>query len=866
MTQTFYFPISGVFGTCCKGNLECLLNDDTKPAFFTFESIDVSSNYQQLIIQITDDVASKEDVERYIQHTLNGTNYALVNTSSRKYWLRGLMGLGVGGIILCLSFIQPYVVSLKILTAILSIPLTCLLGLESFREAEIELRRRTLAMDSLFMISTVTAIVMSCAAFFIPGLPMMFETGLLLFGFRYLGIALKQSIFEKTTSPAQYERLIAQKKAKKLIGNQQEEVLIDQLLPGDMIHLESEMLVPLDGWLVPDGDDHWMDVSRQEGSFTPKKFARNAPVLAGMVNKTPCKMQVGLGHTLKYFSKKPIEPCPQGEIWVYPHKYGIHIKSHSDRTQDQVRFVLSPKDLIDDHGNEHEQDILDFLRVSATGTSNEHIKSHLSQSARDQLSRAMVQYAAQYGLQKTASFLQRLDQGLDASSSESLPYAAETTLISRFFVPTVLGIALISGIIAGCFFSPLIAVRCVMAILVSACPCALGFITPLVMHFTKERAKTMGIVFGQEDAIQRFAEVDIVALDIHGTATQGLPKLNITILDAQQKKSIETKLALIEQHSTHYLGKAIYEKVKGNRLLQDLTLLDLDKDLEVQQGGIVARIEGCEYFLGNHRFLGRHGIRLPEDRPGMTYFIAKAEGGYRNLAVIEMHDELRRDTNEAVLQLKQRGYQVHLISGADNATAATYGEKIQGITKIYANCFPIDTLGQKGKDSWIKEWQAAGHRVLMVGDGVNDAPAFKVAYASIVMQHVASDEGINYQAKARIFNHKMMSVVHALDLAQQSLWTIKLNLFFSLIYNVMAVMLTNMLLLACGIMMHPAFCAALMMLQTGFIILTAYRLMHHVLPLAKAPGRVGLFGTGVAQARTASETSVPVLSESPQHF
>ncbi|PJD92906.1 MAG: hypothetical protein CK424_04885 [Legionella sp.] len=862
MTQQFYFPISGVFGACCKGNLEFLLNNETTPSFFTFAAIDVASNYQQLIIQITDDVTSKEDVERYIQQTLLGSNYVLVNETSRKYWFRGFLGLGIGGLILLLPFLIPITFSLKIIIALLGIPLTSVLGKDSWREAAVEMRRKTPAMDSLFMISTVTAVVMSCVAFFIPGLPMMFETGLLIFGFRHLGIAMKQSIYEKESTPVQYERLIGQLRVTRIKNHHHEELVsVDQLQPGDKIRLIEDMPVPLDGWLIPDEQEYWMDVSRQEGTLIPQQFRNNAPVLAGMVCKSAGVMQVGLGHQLKYFSKKPLMPCPRGDIWIYPHQYGIHIMSASDRDDQQVQFVVSRKELIDQDGHDHTQDILDSLRVSTNHPLNEHKNLHLSEPARAQLSRAIVQHASQHGLQKTASFLQRLDQDVDCSLPGSVPLAAETTRIARFFVPAVLGTAVISAILIGYFFSLLIAIRCTIAILVSACPCTFAFITPLVMHFSKERANKFGILLSQEDVLQRLSEVDVVALDIHGTATKGDPKLHIHIFDELQKTSIETKLALMEHHSDHYLGKAIYNKVGGNRLLQGLSLLEAH-DISLRQGGMVAHIEGQMYVLGHDQLMQNLGITLSDPHPDMTYLIVKTDHGHQVLATIEMRDELRSDTKLAVSQLKQRGYQVVVLSGASHLTANA-NARAMGVDHVYANCFPINTQTRKGKDTWIKEWQSKGHRVLMVGDGVNDAHAFKAAHASIAMQHPGSDEGINYQAKARISNYKMEAVVQALDLAHHSLWTIRLNLLFSLIYNVMAVLLTNIMLLAYGTMMHPGVCAAVMMCQTAFIIFNAYSLMHRPLPAAKAPGRAGLFGRDVSTPLP--ETNAPRLSESFQH-
>ncbi|MBP6918113.1 MAG: cation-translocating P-type ATPase [Legionellaceae bacterium] len=826
---TFVFPLKGVTCSGCKGNLIYLLDVDTKPEYFKFKHIDVSSNLQKLVVEVEDNdiPISEEEVRRYINHTLAGSDYELIVEGARYYWILGSLGLVIGTIILILAVTNGLVLwPVKLLTATVSVGLSLLLGAESFRKAKIEWQRRKPAMDSLFLMSTGAATLMSLFGLVMPSMPLMFEASLLILGFRHIGIALKKSIYSTPNLPVHYQRL----QTNNLSRTEDQD---DTFVPGEALTIQAGQMLPVDGWLLPKQNalidqTYAMNVQRIRGAYLPEHLRVDDAVMAGMVAQTDCVMQVGLGHKLSYFEQKPKNTCPKGQIWVYPEGNEINVVSRSDRDNKAVHFVLSSVNLTDRAGNCYFATILNALKL---GT----VLTHLSKPHQQLLSRALVQHADAMGLLQTTSSLARLEKELEDAGCRAAPIQDKADQILEYFVPVVLGVALISGAVVMCFFSPMIAVRCMISILVSACPCTLGFVTPLVMDFARAKGKQAGVVFSQSDAIQRFTEVDTVLLDIHGTATKGEPVARVMVHEPDRLQEIETHLARMEQHSDHHVGKAIYTAVKGDDLLLNTERLR-PTDIEKYPGGIGASVQGKHYILGNYNLAQQFGVTLENPGPNRTYLLEQAGAGYQCIATVELHDPLRSDAALTVEQLKYRGLKVFLFTGADEQTANQYAQALPGLDGVYSGLADAQAKVEK-----LRSIQTQ-HRVLMIGDGANDGPAMKEAYASIAMKHALSDEGAQYQAKARILNGNMLTVVDALDIASQAMWRINFNLYLSLIYNLAIVILTNSLVLALGLVLHPGVCAALMVIQVGFIILSSYYFKQQPLPTQSLLVQSSMFG------------------------
>ncbi len=825
---TFVFPLKGVTCSGCKGNLKYLLDFETKPEYFKFKNIDVSSNLQKLVVEVEDNdiPISEEEVRRYINHTLASSDYELIVEGARYYWILGGLGLVIGTIILILAVTNGLVLwPVKLLTATVSVGLSLLLGAESFRKAKIEWQRRKPAMDSLFLLSTGAATLMSLFGLVMPGMPLMFEASLLIFGFRHIGIALKKSIYSSPNLPVHYQRL----QTNSLSRTEDQD---DTVVPGEALTIQAGQMIPIDGWLLPKqsaifDQTYAMNVQRIRGAYLPEHLRVDDAIMAGMVAQTDCVMQVGLGHNLSYFEQKPEKNCPKGQIWIYPEGNEIKVVSRSDRDNKAVHFVLSSVDLTNRAGACYFSTILNALKLGTVLT--------LSKPTQQLLSRALVQHAQTMGLTQTTSSLARLEKELEDAGCRAAPIQDKADQILEYFVPVVLGVALISGAIVMCFFSPMIAVRCMISILVSACPCTLGFVTPLVMDFARVKGKQAGIVFSQSDAIQRFTEVDRVLLDIHGTATKGEPMAEVMVHESDRLQEIKTHLARMEQHSDHHVGKAIYTAVKGDDLLLNTERLR-PTDIEKYLGGIGAVIQGKHYILGNCNLAQQFGVTLENPGPNRTYLLEQVGTGYQCIATVTLHDPLRDDTALTVEQLKHRGLKVFLFTGADEQTANQYAQALPGLDGVYSGLADAQAKVEKLRSIQVQ------HRVLMIGDGANDGPAMKEAYASIAMKHALSDEGAQYQAKARILNGNMLTVVDALDIASQAMWRINFNLCLSLIYNLAIVILTNSLVLALGLVLHPGVCAALMVIQVGFIILSSYYFKQQPLPTQSLLAQSSMFG------------------------
>ena len=307
----FVFPLKGAHCSGCSGNISYILKDeDPQPQFFTIKHVKVSPNFKKLIVEIADDQTSEEEVRRFIcqKFAVDGT-YELVEESAKHYWILGTIGLIVGVIILILALNNALLLwPVQCAVAIVSVGLTAILGRESLQKAHIEWQRRKLGMDSLFVLSTAVALGVSLLGLWVPGLPLMFEASLLIFGFRHIGIALKKSVYATPNLPVRYQRLLSNAQTPKNAA---------ELHPGDKILLRAGEMLPKDGWLLPNPNalstqSYAMDVSKVKGIYLPEMLPVGASLKAGMIAKTDCVLQIGLGHALRYFSEKPTGKPPKG--------------------------------------------------------------------------------------------------------------------------------------------------------------------------------------------------------------------------------------------------------------------------------------------------------------------------------------------------------------------------------------------------------------------------------------------------------------------------------------------------------------------------------------------------------------------------
>ncbi|MCB1180569.1 MAG: cadmium-translocating P-type ATPase [Chlamydiia bacterium] len=349
--------------------------------------------------------------------------------------------------------------------------------------------------------------------------------------------------------------------------------------------------------------------------------------------------------------------------------------------------------------------------------------------------------------------------------------------IAGMFVPIVLGISLLTLLlwwsISHDFTHALINM---VAVLVIACPCALGMATPTVIMVATGLGARLGILIKNAEAIQQAQKLTRLAVDKTGTLTEGKPK--ITAIHPFEKMSSDDILqitASLEEHSEHPIAKAVVDAYKGE-------LLELEL-FEAKPGqGVMGKFHGQFYFAGSLNWMEEKGIRIDQkkmesiERGGET--LLALSDGKSILGVIGVSDTLRPHSKRAVTLLQNMGVEVVMLTGDHKKTAQAIGEEV-GITHIEAQILPSD------KATTVKKLKSFNQFVGMVGDGVNDAPALAAADVSFAMR-TGTDIAIE-AADITLMKSDLLSIPTAIELSKKTFQKIKQNLFFAFIYNMIGI-------------------------------------------------------------------------------
>jgi len=323
--------------------------------------------------------------------------------------------------------------------------------------------------------------------------------------------------------------------------------------------------------------------------------------------------------------------------------------------------------------------------------------------------------------------------------------------------------------------------------------------------------------------------------------TQAKPVVEIHYhVRAEEEQQVKLILALLEQHSSHFMADAIYTTLGGNELIIQSGLRVDSKQVVQHRDGVAFWLEGKQYLLGNCDYLSeRHGIKIADDCPGQNYLMVLANRTVQKLATIVIVDPLRSSAEAVVPELVARKLDVALSTGMSIKTAHHFGKKIG----FYEDNIYSTSLDDPKKRTKVSVVQEKGPLVCMVGDGVNDVVAMEAAHVSMVMCHRLGDHSAQQNARVRILDGRVMSIVRARDIAHQAMQNLRENLWGSLLYNCAVVLLTVVLLLAFGVVLHPGIGAALMVLQVCLIFWHANRFKQQALPSYTAALKErGLFG------------------------
>lgn len=386
--------------------------------------------------------------------------------------------------------------------------------------------------------------------------------------------------------------------------------------------------------------------------------------------------------------------------------------------------------------------------------------------------------------------------------------------VSAIFVPMVLLFAGLTFLVWwGLSHNPTVSIINAVAVLVIACPCALGLATPTAVVVATGRAARFGILIKDAAALERAHELTVLAVDKTGTLTEGRPVVtDVMPVDGDADKLLRLAASLA-QHSTHPLARALLEN--GQR---EEPLFDCTDFVEMPGEGLRGRIAEDNYWLGSPDFVAGDGIALNDavvlslQQQGKTVICVSRNGNL--MGVVAFADTLRKGSRAAVSRLQAMGVRVVMLSG-DHAVAASAIAGQLGIEEFHANVRPQDKAGlvQALKRSAPPTQRGREGRVGMVGDGINDAPALATADVSFAMRS-GSDVAIE-AADITLMHNDLNSVADALELSRVAMAKIRQNLFFAFAYNILGIPLA-----AAGLL-NPVVAGAAMALSSVSVVSNA---------------------------------------------
>lgn len=407
----------------------------------------------------------------------------------------------------------------------------------------------------------------------------------------------------------------------------------------------------------------------------------------------------------------------------------------------------------------------------------------------------------------------------DAQGSKA-PIAQLADIVSGYFVPIVVAIAVISfaaWLIGG--ESLTFALTIFIAVLVIACPCALGLATPTAIMVGTGKGAEYGILIKGGEALEAAHKINTIVFDKTGTITEGRPEVTDIIPSSDMtREKLFQFAASAEKGSEHPLGEAI---VRGAQK-ENLELLKIEEFKALPGYGIEVSIEGTNLLAGNKKLMQQRNIslealeddsdRLAKEGKTPMYF---AMGG-RLAGIIAVADVVKESSARAIKQLQSMGIEVAMITGDNKQTAQAIAKQV-GISKILAEVLPQDKADE------IKKLQAEGKNVSMVGDGINDAPALVQADIGIA---IGSGTDVAMEsADIVLMKGDLMDVATAINLSKSTIRNIKQNLFWAFLYNVAGIPIAaGVLHLFGGPLLNPMLAAAAMSLSSVSVLSNALRL------------------------------------------
>lgn len=395
-------------------------------------------------------------------------------------------------------------------------------------------------------------------------------------------------------------------------------------------------------------------------------------------------------------------------------------------------------------------------------------------------------------------------------------------LVSSWFVPAVVLISVLTAMLWG-FFGPeprlALALVNAVAVLIIACPCALGLATPMSIMVGTGRGAQLGVLVKNAEALELLEKVDTLVVDKTGTLTEGKPRLvSVVVAPGQDQNGVLAMAAALEKTSEHPLASAIVAGASG----RDLAIPAVTDFRSVTGGGVIGRLGEREVILGNHRLLEDHGVdpgaltdeaeRLRQD--GQTVVFLAVSGTV--VGLLGVTDPIKDSTPEALRELRAAGLRIVMLTGDNQGTARAVAREL-GIEEVRAGVLPHQ------KTQVVAELKAEGRTVAMAGDGTNDAPALAAAHVGIAMG-TGTDVAIQ-SASITLVKGDLRGIVRARRLSQAVIRNIRQNLAFAFLYNTLGIPIAaGIAYPLVGLLLSPMLASAAMALSSVSVIANALRL------------------------------------------
>ncbi|WP_064580105.1 heavy metal translocating P-type ATPase [Streptobacillus moniliformis] len=405
---------------------------------------------------------------------------------------------------------------------------------------------------------------------------------------------------------------------------------------------------------------------------------------------------------------------------------------------------------------------------------------------------------------------------VEEATSSKAPISKLADKISGILVPIIFVVSILTFIfwlVIGNEFSE--AINRAISVLVISCPCALGIATPISIMIGNLKGSQMGILFKRAELLEIIKKANIILMDKTGTITKGEPKV-IDFISISDDDRVIKYIYSAEKKSEHHLATSVVTYCEN----LGINTVDIDEFIQVEGRGINAKIKNNELLIGNEKMMLEYNIDLSKyiddinrySKQGKTVILASINGSL--VAIITIADEIREDVKITIEKLKNKNIRPIMLTG-DNIETARYVAKLVGIEEVYAGLLPNEKY-----DILINLQE--NNKVIMVGDGINDAPA--LAKADVGISIGGSTDIAMEISDIVLMKQRLIDIINAINLSKAVIINIKFSLFWTFIYNIMGITLAMGLFVKFGLTLNPMFAAFAMSLSSICILLNAMTL------------------------------------------